>query len=281
MSRVAITYSADELAFVYANRDLPRAALHAAFVRAFRRDDVVVEHLKALCVRKGWRRRARFSPAEDDILRAFFPHRPTVEVAAMIGRSCGATHQRALKLGIRKSAEYLASDMSGRIKKGERRGTATEFRKGMTPANKGLRRPGWAPGRMKETQFGNKPVWNHQPIGATRIDSEGYEWTKVQDLPKVRTDVNWRPTHTLRWEAVHGPVPTGHVLKCLDGDRLNTDPANWRCVPKSLMPLLNGGRMKKRIAFDAAPVELKPTVMAVAQLEHALGRRKRRTQDSA
>jgi hypothetical protein len=134
---------------------------------------------------------------------------------------------------------------------------------------------------MKETQFGNKPVWNHQPIGATRIDSEGYEWTKVQDLPKVRTDVNWRPTHTLRWEAVHGPVPKGHALKCLDGNRLNTAPENWESVPRGVLARLNGGPHKKRVAFDAASADIKPTVMALAKLEHAAATRREKQSSPA
>jgi len=38
----------------------------------------------------------------------------------------------------------------------------------------------------------------------------------------------------------------------------------------ALLPRLNGGGRKQNIAYDTAPAELKPTLMAVAKLEHRL-----------
>jgi hypothetical protein len=71
--------------------------------------------------------------------------------------------------------------------------------------------------------------------------------------------------HRYLWEKANGPVPEGMRLKCLDGDRTNCDPSNWRAVPYALAPRLNGrfGR-----GYDAAPPELKPTIMAITELEH-------------
>ena len=53
--------------------------------------------------------------------------------------------------------------------------------------------------------------------------------------------------------AADGPVPDGHRLKCLDGDKTNCDPSNWEAVPMALAPRLNGrfGR-----GYDTAPAEL-------------------------
>ena len=61
------------------------------------------------------------------------------------------------------------------------------------------------------------------------------------------------------------PLPQGMCLKCLDGDKTNTDPSNWKAIPRALLPRLNGrfGR-----DYDAAPAELKPTILAIAELEH-------------
>jgi hypothetical protein len=57
---------------------------------------------------------------------------------------------------------------------------------------------------------------------------------------------------------------------------------NWELVPRAILPLLNGGRNKRGIAYDQAPAELKPTVMAIAKLRHR-GRavRKRAAQSEA
>ncbi|UFF43090.1 HNH endonuclease [Pseudosulfitobacter pseudonitzschiae] len=83
------------------------------------------------------------------------------------------------------------------------------------------------------------------------------------------TGAKTRPVHKHRWlwEQQNGPVPKGMVLKCLDGDKTNTDPSNWEPIPQALLPRLNGrfGR-----GYDAAPAEIKPTLLATAKLEHAV-----------
>ena len=265
-------YQPDELAFIHAHKHLSRGALHAAFVATFGRHDVTPSSMKSLCARLRWARRETWTADEDLALRDWFPMTPTVLLAAELGRSHSAVSQRARKLGVVKNPEYLAME-AGRIARETGLGVATRFAPGHTPANKGQRRPGWAPGRMAETQFRPRiPSWRYQPVGSTRV-VDGYEYTKTADTPKVAWTKNWRPTHILRWEALHGPVPKGHALKSLDGNRLNTAPDNWTAVPRAIMPLLNGGRSKRRIAFDQAPAELKPTLLALANLQHAAKRR--------
>jgi hypothetical protein len=98
----------------------------------------------------------RFWTAEEqaEVLRAYAGER-TDRIAARLGRTVRSVYQAATKMGLRKSAEFLASADSGILRKGETRqaGIATQFPKGNVPFNKGLRRPGWSPGRMAETQF--------------------------------------------------------------------------------------------------------------------------------
>lgn len=268
-----IPYSPEELAFIEARRKMTRQAIHAAFVDAFPRTDVKVGDIMALCKRRGWSTdRARWIPEEDALLRALYSDTRTEDVARRLGRELQATYRRAQILGLSKSAAYLASAESGRLRAGAGVGATHRFTKGHTPANKGLRRPGWSAGQMRETQFKKggrtgeaRRKW--KPIGGERIH-EGYHWTKVTDIQGAPWTVNWRATHVLRWEAIHGPVPKGMALKSLDGNRQNTDPANWLLVPRGLLPRLNGGR-RRRLGYDEAPAELKPTIMAVAKLEHA------------
>lgn len=54
MRRSRISYSAEELAWIKARCDLPRAELHAQFVKAFDRPDLTVDHIKSLCSRNEW-----------------------------------------------------------------------------------------------------------------------------------------------------------------------------------------------------------------------------------
>ena len=104
---------------------------------------------------------------------------------------------------------------------------------------------------MADTQFAKGRIsWNTVPVGSERV-KDGYRWIKVAAQPNVLWNVNWRQLHLVLWEAQHGALPAGHVLKCLDGNRLNSDPANWTCVPRGVLARLNKGNGRKRIAYDA------------------------------
>lgn len=100
--------------------------------------------------------------------------------------------------------------------------TDGRFQPGQTPANKGLRRPGWAPGRMRENQFkkGERQgvaVKLYQPIGTERISKDGYLERKVND--DMPLQARWRAVHRLVWEAANGPIPPGHAVAFKDGKR--------------------------------------------------------------
>lgn len=141
------------------------------------------------------------------------------------------------------------------------------FTPGQPAPNKGKTmpyHPASAATQFKPGQRAGRAEALYKPIGAERMGKSGYREIKVNDdLP---LQARWRAVHLVRWEAVHGPVPEGCALKCLDGDRLNTDPANWVAIPRALLPRLNGRFGRE---YDAAPAAVKPTIMAVARLEHA------------
>lgn len=160
-----------------------------------------------------------WTPDEDARLRAAYADTPTADLARALGRSLSSTYQRVKRLGLFKSAAYLASPAACRLRRGDHVGAAFRFPKGHVPANKGIRRPGWAPGRMSETFF--KPGqsgWNWRPVGAQRL-VDGYWYTKISDHRRVPWTQNWRPTHVLLWEAQHGPIPPGHALAFTNRDK--------------------------------------------------------------
>lgn len=161
-----------------------------------------------------------------------------------------------------------------RKRKGWKTGRTGCFVKGIAPHNKGHK---CAPGtgglhpNARRTHFtvgrrSGKAALNYKPVGTERVSEDGYRERKIHEGLPMQS--RWRLVHRIEWEAAHGPVPNGMVLKCR-GDRLDTDPSNWELVPRGILPRLNGGRHKKRLAYDDAPPELKPTLMAVAKLEHA------------
>lgn len=160
-------------------------------------------------------------------------------------------------------------------------GRTGHFEKGAVPHNRGKK---CAPGtgglhpNAQRTQFKGGvrqgvAVKLYKPIGTERISKGGYRERKIHDGLPLHS--RWRAVHLIEWEAVNGPLPEGYALKCL-GDKQDTDPTNWEAVPRALLPRLAGGnRHNRKLAFDDAPAELKPAVLAVAKLEHAARERRK------
>lgn len=61
-----IPYTAEELAWIEARKSDPRHETHAAFCRQFKRNDVSLQNLNALCKRNGWLtgRTGQFNPGD-------------------------------------------------------------------------------------------------------------------------------------------------------------------------------------------------------------------------
>lgn len=163
-----------------------------------------------------------------------------------------------------------------RKRKGWKTGRTGQFVKGQEPLNKG--KP-CAPGKggnhpnARRTQFrkGQEPH-NTRYLGHERVSKDGYVEISV-DQPNPHTGYHRRYVlkHKWLWEQANGPVPEGHALKCLDGNRQNTDPSNWEPVPRAILPRLAGGnRYHRKLPYDHAAPEVRPAIMAVAKLRHAV-----------
>jgi hypothetical protein len=133
-----------------------------------------------------------------------------------------------------------------------------------------MRRERWMTGRLG-FEKGHVPH-SQNFIGHERLNKDGYvEISVAEPNPFSRSDQSDRRyvlKHKRLWEATNGPVPEGHCLKCIDGDKTNTNPANWLAVPRAILPRLNGGRWG-RLSYGEADAQLRPSVLAVAQLQHA------------
>lgn len=189
-------------------------------------------------------KRRRWTEAEDALLRATYPHERTDDLAKRLGRSLTTTYQRAYRLGLEKTAAYLASPAARRLD--GVRGASTRFKPGQPSWNKGTHFT--AGGRSAETRFkpGQRPhTW--RPIGSERV-MDGYLQRKVTDTGYTPRD--WKGVHTLNWEAVHGLVPPRHALACRDGNKQNVAPENWELVTRAeLMRRNTIHRYPKEIAL--------------------------------
>lgn len=142
----------------------------------------------------------RWTPDEDQKLAGLYGSMSAGEIARALGRTRLAVKNRVNQLALTKP--------DGSINTGC-------FPKGHVPANKGMRRPGWAAGRMAETQFkkgclNGRAAIVAKPIGFERISKDGYLERKVNnDMPFQK---RWRAVHRIAWEEANGPIPEGHAV---------------------------------------------------------------------
>ena len=163
----------------------------------------------------------------DDIIREKFPHMRTIDLANELGLKYCTVANKAHRMGLKKSKEYLASETSGRHNLIEG-GKAYRFTKGNTPHNKGAKMPEHIYDRVKPTMFkkGSKPH-NTQPVGTInfRTDKEGrtYAYIKIKDS-------DWRLIHRVVWEQHNGSIPPGHVVRFKDGNTMHWDISNLEMI---------------------------------------------------
>lgn len=153
------------------------------------------------------------------------------------------------------------------IRNGWLAGNDGRFKPGQPAPNKGKPMPFHPNSAAARFQPGRRPHTWRGPGHESVDPKDGYVWLIVAETnPHTGAATRRVMKHRWLWERAHGPVPDGHALKSRDGDRTNTDPANWIAVPRGLLPRLNG-RFGRN--YDTAPPELKPLLLTIAQLEHA------------
>ncbi|HWE51370.1 MAG TPA: HNH endonuclease signature motif containing protein [Bryobacteraceae bacterium] len=214
--------------------------------------------------------------SEGDIerLRELYPHQRTDRVAEALNRTVCAVYGTAQKLGLSKTEEFLRSPESGQLQEGMTRPESVphQFKKGLVPANKGTRRPGWAPGRMAETQFkkgaiSGKAKTNQRPIGTILTDHEGYLRIKVRERNKP-TEVGWHKDvwpllHHVVWTRTNGPIPPKHMVVFRDRDRSN-------CVIENLEMITMAECARRNRMWHNMPRELAQAIQLQGVLKRKL-----------
>lgn len=222
---------------------------------------------------------SRWTADQIETLRINYADFPTFLVAFVCGKPIDRTYAMANRLGLKKSATYLASDWACRLRRGDNVGAAYRFPKGHVPANKGLRRPGYARGRMAETQFKKgRPAHearNYLPIGSTRITRDGLLERKTTDDPNVYPVRRWVGVHRLVWEAENGPIPQGYAVVFKPG-RHTTEEA---LITPEILELMTRADLMRRNSFHTRyPKEIGQLIQQRAVLVRAINKRSRHAQ---
>jgi hypothetical protein len=215
--------------------------------------------------------RRNWTQQERDTVRELYPNTKTSKIAEQLGRAEHKVYQCAAKMGLKKSAEYLASPEACRLRRGDNIGARYRFVKGHAPSNKGLRRPGYAPGRMSETQFrkgerSGRANINWKPIGTILIDTDGYRRIKVRDAvygkePSGFGNVRvWPLLQRHVWEQYRGPIPAGHTVVFRDGDKANCDIENLEMISR-------GDLMRRNTIHNRYPKEIINAIMLLGAVK--------------
>lgn len=263
MKRRRIHYTPQQLLWVQQHSDMPRREMADVFARLFGRTDVTADHLKSLCTRNGWSAGPAGRSRNRGKSLIFTPeHVRWLTDNADLSR---ADVHAAFSAAFPAAGITLEQIIGFRKRNGIRTGRTGRFEKGQEPWSKGRKLP-FNPNSAK-TQFrkGQEPH-NTKHLGHERMTKDGYVEISVKEVnPYTGYERRYVHKHRYLWEQANGPVPEGMALKCLDGDKTNTDPENWECIPRAMLPRLNGiyGR-----GYDEAPQELKPLILATTKLEH-------------
>lgn len=171
--------------------------------------------------------RQRWTEYEDEVLRKHYATTLTVDLAELLGHTLSSTHQHARKLGLLKSAEFIAETARVRTAQPDHGGRAHQFKPGLPSWSKGLKGRVGVQEACKATQFKKgrpaSEARNYVPIGTLRLSKDGYLERKVTDDPSVYPSRRWVALHRLVWETAHGDVPAGCIVVFKPGTK-TTDP---------------------------------------------------------
>lgn len=186
---------------------------------------------------------------EEQYLITHYATTNNAELAMTLGKkNADRVMAKAKRLGLKKSRQFLKESCQQRENSGK-------FKKGMTPHNKGKKLSEDTKAKLVKTMFksGNRPH-NTLEVGAETQDKDGYLMVKVAE-PSV-----WQYKHHV---AYGEPVPTGHKVIFLDGNKYNFERGNLQLVsnaelmqkntmhryPPELVQLLKTlSKLKKRVA---------------------------------
>lgn len=179
-----------------------------------------------------------WSKEEDKILKDHYADTPKQELLEMLpGRSIQAIYGRVQKLDLSKDEEFLYEQNRelGMTLVESEAFKKNRFKKGHTPANKGMKQEEYmsqeAIERTKKTRFkkGHKPV-NTLWDGAITIRHPHKKRGRPPQVFIRISEGEWELYRRHQYKKHFGPIPEGMVVSHKDGNTLNCFPENLELI---------------------------------------------------
>lgn len=209
-------------------------------------------------------------PPEDiALLEREYANTNTATLAAQMDRTPSSVYQKALGMGLKKSAAYMAESLAAAGRHAAIAGKSSRFKAGQKAWNTGIKGICGTHENCRRTQFKKGSMsgaaqHNYVPIGSERLSKDGYLERKVTDAAGVPPRRRWVGVHRLVWEAANGPVPRGHVVCFLAGRRS----ADAETITLDALELVS----RKELARRNHPVTRSPELARLVQLKGAITR---------
>jgi len=167
---------------------------------------------------------------EDNYLRRNYLTMKNRELGQALGRSLSAVDNRLTNIGLVRPTEVR-----------ERFKAMTQFRKGQTPFNKGIKGIHHSP--ATEFKPGHRSA-NTKYDGCIRIR---HHKRSKHPMKFIRLDkMVWVPLHRHLWEKKHGPIPPGSLIIFKDGNSMNCKLSNFQLISKAENAMRNRDQEKAR-----------------------------------
>jgi hypothetical protein len=162
------------------------------------------------------------------------------------------------EFGLDKTVQQLKATLNNYKIRSGRTGC---FEKGQKVWNDGLAGKGVCKPNSGSFQKGSIPP-NRKPLWDERICSkDGFILMKVPETdPYTGFPTRYKHKHVWVWEQANGPVPPDHVIRFLDGDKLNCSLDNLGLFTRAESLEMT------RLGFSEVEKEAKPAMAALGQL---------------
>lgn len=159
----------------------------------------------------------KWTQEQVDVLIKEYPTTKNKILVEKINKSEASISQKARKLGVKKSADYVNPSL---------------FKKGHKTYNKGVKMPIETYNKLRCTMFqkGHK-INKSSDVGTERI---------TKDFVVIKTESGeWKQKQVHIYEQNFGKIKKGEVVKFLDGNNRNFELSNLKCVSRIENMLLN------------------------------------------